>query len=129
MPTQLTTDTVETVHKLKKMGYAPSNIAKRLKLAPEVVHEALGIIKSMPMQVGYFNSLIERKTESNSLLRDQQDMLLSNVGALWKLLKMLESKKRMLEKHIEELESYVHKGSQVCDIFIKKGVEIDDPVE
>lgn len=121
-------ENVETIKKLKKQGYDKAEIADKLELSIKIVDEAFDIIgeeKVAPAKAGYFSSLVERKMEENSSLREIQDVLATQVSALWKVTHMLEQKKRYLEKTIIEMESYIKKGSLVADIFIKQGVEID----
>jgi len=117
---------VETIRHLRKQGLTLPDIATQLAVSEEYVEEAFKIIKSEPLQKGYFAAQIEKKKEHNESLRNIQDSLTGNVKYLWRMTRLLEMKKASLENTIREMEKYIKKGSELSDVFAEKGVMLDD---
>ncbi len=75
--------------------------------------------KIAPVAKGYFRGLVAKKYEENEILTETRDGLSENVKALWKMIKLLESRKKYLEGQIYFMEDYMKKGTN----FIEDHVE------
>lgn len=124
-------NTIDQIKKMRKDGKTSLDIADDLKLELSVVNEAFAEIAKResltePARVGHFTRLIEKKQEENERLGEHRDYLVLNIRQLEKICRHLEARKKMLDKHIQDMESYIRAGSEIADIFIEGGVEIKD---
>ncbi len=71
--------------------------------------------KLLPLAVGHFKKLVEQKKGENTTLTETRDALAHQVKGLWKMVYLLESRKKDLEEYVASLELYLKKGSDVVD--------------
>lgn len=131
---------IDMIRDCKKKGFNSKITAEKLQIPIAIVNEYYGKLNSIElseqakkadkktesvakMRVGHFERLLEIKDEENSSLGETQRALALNIKALWKMIRMLESRKKMLEQHITQMELYIQQGSGVADIFIEAGIE------
>ena len=71
--------------------------------------------KVAPARAGYLTKIVERKKEENIELSERQEILAQSIKSMWGLLRLLEWRKRELEREVFDLEAYVRKLSQFID--------------
>lgn len=76
--------------------------------------------KLLPMQEGYFRSLVAKKYVENENLRETRDSLAGTIKSSWKMIRLLELRKLQLEKDIQQMETYIRQGTQFIESDVEK---------
>lgn len=64
-------------------------------------------VSALPARAGSLRSLVLKKTDENNSLTETRDALASQVRSLWKMISLLEKRKRDLENDIYTAQKYI----------------------